>query len=241
MLTSNTVFGRLLLLITTLAITACAAPRTTEEAQRNDRILSTGVGTVLGGLVGCGVGELVYKGGCAAGAAIGGGGGLVAGNIYGEETAKRRGEFAQEQGEIEAGIIAQEQRIRELSDQANRLEIESKNRTTKLVMLSKQADTKAKVAAQAKSMLVRVNAELAQAKAMRLEVEEHRKAIEARVAEMTQLDSAANQAEEAQGLRNEQANLILKRDQLLRVFNTLNGVEKTLIAQNAQLSSLAKS
>lgn len=241
MLTLNTAYGRLLLLVTTLAVAACATPRTMQDAQRNDQILGGGIGTGLGGLIGCGVGALVSKGGCAAGAAIGGGVGLIAGVKYGEATANRRDEFAQEQGEIETGIVAQEQRIAELSDQANRLDIESRNRSTKLVTLRKQASAKAKVADQAKTMLTRVNTELAQAKAMSVEVEEHRNAIDTRLAEMTQLGTSGSSANVVQSVRDEQAKLIAKRDQLMRVFNTLNGVEQTLVAQNTQLSALAKS
>lgn len=241
MLTLNTAHCRLLLLVTTLAVAACATPGTVQEAQRNDQILGAGIGTGLGALVGCGVGELVSKGGCAAGAAIGGGTGLIAGAKYGQATANRRGEFAQEQGEIETAIVAQEQRITELAAQANRLNIESRNRSTELVTLSKQASAKAKVADQAKMMLTRVNTELAQAKAMRMEVEKHRNAIDAKLAEMTQFGTPGSSVNAGQSVRDEQAKLIAKRDQLMKIFNTLNGVEQTLVAQNTQLSALAES
>jgi small-conductance mechanosensitive channel len=234
-------YGRLLLIGTTFVATACATPQTVQEAQKNDRMVSTAIGGIAGTGIGYGIGRAISKDGGALGAALGGITGVIAGQAFGNSTAQKRDEYAQEQNEIETAISAEEKRIAQLTDQADRLNTESKNRASTIAMLRKQAVAKGKITDQARTELAGVKADLDKAKAMRTEVEKYKKDLDAKIIEIERSQAINDSANDPQKLYHQKAELIVKRDKLLKAFTTLNGVEGVLVAQSAQLTSLAKS
>lgn len=216
------------------AVTGVSQSQELAEAQSKDRSNATIAGTAIGAGAGVLLSDKmnVSKG---EGAAIGAALGAATGYVVGNETAKKRGDYASRYDEIDIAIEKTDTRIVELNSSISRIEANIQLRKQRIVSLRRQAREGKSIVSQAKSQLDSLEEEIKRKNDL---VKETRVAIK-----VVEDDLETINSELAQGLDTElqkrRDRLVQRRNDLIASLNAINDINDQLEDQKSALSNLS--